>query len=79
MAFCTEIKIARQLQIHRGLFPVVPENVKGYDVEDIPEAIRAAKEIGWTRAGDKIIVANYELWDKPTVEQSMNLRVLRVR
>lgn len=37
MCFCTELKVARQLQIYRGLFPVLPPQLVGATVEDIPE------------------------------------------
>lgn len=49
MCFCTELKVARQLQLHRGLFPVLPPDMKGASVEDVAEAIRTAKEIGWIK------------------------------
>lgn len=116
MVFCSELKVARQLQLFRGLFPVLPPNLKGANVEDsalfssdgayslvmhmpdlasltnqpprptqsidpsraVPEAIRTAKEIGWVKAGDKVVVSNYEQWDDHSIKQSMNLRCLQV-
>lgn len=44
----------------------------------VPEAIRTAKEIGWVKAGDKVVVSNYEQWDDHSIKQSMNLRCLQV-
>jgi hypothetical protein len=44
MCFCTEAKIARQLQLYRGLFPVLPPNLQGASVQDIPEV--SGKRIG---------------------------------
>ena len=44
----------------------------------VPEAIRTAKEIGWVKAGDKVVVSNYELWEDAGIKQSMNLRCLQV-
>lgn len=79
MVFCSELKVARQLQIFRGLFPVLPPQMQGASVEDIPEAIRTAKEIGWVKAGDKVVVSNYELWEDAGIKQSMNLRVFPVQ
>jgi hypothetical protein len=40
------------------------------------QAIRTAKEIGWVKSGDKVVVANYELssWG-----QSNNVRVFKVQ
>lgn len=51
MTFCSDIKVARQLQIHRGLFPVVTDHELTQH-----EALRAAKKLGWARAGDVVIV-----------------------
>ena len=34
MVFCSELKVARQLQLFRGLFPVLPPNLQGATVED---------------------------------------------
>ena len=45
----------------------------------VPEAIRTAKEIGWVKPGDKVVVSNYELWDDLGIKQSMNLRVFPVQ
>lgn len=51
MCFCTEVKVARQLQIYRGLFPVVPLNMQGASVEDIPEVSKEHREASTLETG----------------------------
>ncbi len=58
MSFCTSEKVGRQLQLHKGIFPVVlgDEETK---YEDRPSAaLRYAKRIGWISSGDVVIVIN---------------------
>ncbi|RLN77593.1 hypothetical protein BBJ28_00000448 [Nothophytophthora sp. Chile5] len=54
MCFTQSKKVGRQLQIHRGLYPVVPV------VEDrrptTAEAIVHAKNLGWIVSGDRVVV-----------------------
>lgn len=54
MCFTASKKIGRQLQIHRGLYPVVP------DASDrrptTAEAIAAAKKMGWLVPGDRVVM-----------------------
>lgn len=68
MAFCLHPKSARQLNIHRGVYPVVgkgslsdspsPHRKHTHKHVDAKEAIVAAKEIGWLSGGDSVVVVN---------------------
>lgn len=54
MCFTHNKKIGRQLQVHRGLYPVVPENQDRRPTT--VEAIKAAKKMGWLVPGDRVVV-----------------------
>jgi pyruvate kinase len=54
MCFTTDLKVGRQLQIHRGLYPVVPDYLD--QVPTTAEAIAHAKKMGWLSAGDRVVV-----------------------
>lgn len=54
MCFTSNKKIGRQLQVHRGLYPVVPAN---HDRRPTTvEAITDAKKMGWLVPGDRVVV-----------------------
>ena len=60
MAFTASVKVARQLMLHRGIFPVALECSDSYDEhERVVEAIRTAKEVGWLKEGTR------SCWSKP--------------
>lgn len=77
MAFCLHPKTARQLSLHRGVFPVVGrgEIVHSWEAtlspyrnfahrhKDPKEAIAIAKEIGWVSVGDTVVVVSAEQGD----------------
>ncbi|KUF94262.1 hypothetical protein AM588_10009832 [Phytophthora nicotianae] len=54
MCFTTDLKVGRQLQIHRGLYPVVPDYLDR--APTTAEAIAHAKKMGWLSAGDRVVV-----------------------
>ncbi|KAJ0400800.1 hypothetical protein ATCC90586_008087 [Pythium insidiosum] len=54
MCFTPSKKIGRQLQIHRGLYPIVPEDTTRRPTSS--EAIVAAKNLGWLQAGDRVVL-----------------------
>ncbi|TYZ57950.1 hypothetical protein PybrP1_002019 [[Pythium] brassicae (nom. inval.)] len=54
MCFTHNKKIGRQLQVHRGLYPVVPENQDRRPTT--VEAIKDAKKMGWLEPGDRVVV-----------------------
>ncbi|KAH7491429.1 Pyruvate kinase [Phytophthora ramorum] len=54
MCFTTNLKVGRQLQIHRGLYPVVPDDLTRRPTT--AEAIAQAKKMGWLSSGDRVVV-----------------------
>ena len=50
MVFCSELKVARQLQLFRGLFPVLPPNLQGATVEDSESSSSWGSSFGWLLA-----------------------------
>jgi pyruvate kinase len=61
LAFCTQPAVARRLQLHRSIYPVLSQS--NLDPSSAAtrmgilraEAIRTAKELGWVRSGDRIV------------------------
>lgn len=53
MCFTNNKKVGRQLQIHRGLYPVVPESQHR---PTAAEAIVEAKKLGWLKPGDRVVL-----------------------
>ncbi|GMF43480.1 unnamed protein product [Phytophthora fragariaefolia] len=53
MCFTTNLKVGRQLQLHRGLYPVVPDNLDRRPTT--AEAIAHAKKMGWLSSGDRVV------------------------
>ncbi|DAZ93153.1 TPA: hypothetical protein N0F65_006352 [Lagenidium giganteum] len=54
MCFTPSRKIGRQLQIHRGLYPVVPADQTRRPTT--AEAIVDAKKMGWLESGDRVVI-----------------------
>ncbi|TDH74279.1 hypothetical protein CCR75_005070 [Bremia lactucae] len=54
MCFTTDQKVGRQLQIHRGLYPVVSSCLDRSPTT--AEAISHAKKMGWLSPGDRVVV-----------------------
>ncbi|CAH0513826.1 unnamed protein product [Peronospora belbahrii] len=63
MCFTTDKKVGRQLQIHRGLYPVVPDYLD--QAPTTAEAVAHAKKIGWLSSGDRVVVIS---GDKPSAD-----------
>ena len=61
LAFCTQAAVARRLQLHRSIYPVLSQSRldPGSAATRMgilrAEAIRTAKELGWARSGDRIV------------------------
>jgi pyruvate kinase len=62
LAFCTDIQVARRLQLHRSVKPVLFHSCMSTKSDDTwrmatlrGEAVRTAKEIGYIRNGDRVI------------------------
>ncbi|OQS06151.1 pyruvate kinase [Thraustotheca clavata] len=74
MCYTTSQKVGRQLQIHRGLYPIVaPTPCK----MNLQEAISTAKKLGWLHNGDQVVMLSS---DSPTgaVGQQYIMRVATV-
>ena len=61
LAFCTQAAVARRLQLHRSIYPVLSQSMLDPGSASTrmgilrADAIRTAKELGWARAGDRIV------------------------
>jgi pyruvate kinase len=61
LAFCTQAAVARRLQLHRSIYPVLSQSNLDPGSASTrmgilrAEAIRTAKELGWARSGDRIV------------------------
>jgi len=79
MAFMTNPKVGRQLQLHRGIFPVcVSEEAAAEAFRDPSEAVQSAKTLGWCRTGDRVVVV-YALPDSPCLEKTTTISVATVK
>ncbi|ETV97041.1 pyruvate kinase [Aphanomyces invadans] len=61
MSYTPSRKVGRQLQLHRGLYPVVSESMT------LEEALEDAVKMGWTKKGDKVVVLSND--DEETPQQ----------
>ena len=67
LAFCTDVQVARRLQLHRGVFPIMLQS----DVDPMApgtrmatlraEAMRTAVELGFAKSGDRVITVDRTL------------------
>jgi len=53
MCYATCRKVGRQLQLHRGLYPVVSSKST---LPTLAEAIANAKRMGWVKNGEKVVM-----------------------
>ncbi len=53
MCYTTSQKVGRQLQVHRGLYPIVAPTKCKMNLHD---AISTAKKLGWLHSGDKVVM-----------------------
>jgi len=64
LAFCTDAQVARRLQLHRGILPMMlqsdldPLSAKTRMASLRAEAMRTAVELGFARAGDRVITVD---------------------
>lgn len=54
-AFCPNSKIARRLQIHRGIHPIVSSSAV-----DAEEAVTQAKDMGYLHSGEEVVVVSMD-------------------
>ena len=67
LAFCTDVQVARRLQLHRGILPMMLQS----DLDPLSketrmgtlraEAMRTAVELGMAKAGDRVITVDRTL------------------
>jgi pyruvate kinase len=86
LAFCTDPQVARRLQLHRGVTPIMlqspfdplsPETSMGLLRA---EAIRTAKELGFVKSGDRLIIVDQSMGKSTDMhEVSHNMKVITLR
>lgn len=64
LAFCTDVLVARRLQLHRSLLPILLQTTMdpGSNMTRMgflrAEAVRTAKELGIVKAGDRVVTVD---------------------
>jgi pyruvate kinase len=87
LAFCTDIQVARRLQLHRSVKPILFHSCMSTKSEDgwrmatlRGEAVRTAKEIGIIRNGDRVIFMDRSKGKKGDMfEYSHNIKLSTIR
>lgn len=86
MAFCTDPQVARRLQLHRSVKPIVmqssldPGSAQTRMGDLRAEAIRTLKELGWAKAGDRIITVDRTKGkDQDMHDYAHNMKVITLR
>eukprot|EP00566_Odontella_aurita_P014770 CAMPEP_0113548376 /NCGR_PEP_ID=MMETSP0015_2-20120614/12860_1 /TAXON_ID=2838 /ORGANISM="Odontella" /LENGTH=521 /DNA_ID=CAMNT_0000449001 /DNA_START=153 /DNA_END=1714 /DNA_ORIENTATION=+ /assembly_acc=CAM_ASM_000160 len=82
LAFCTDVQVARRLQLHRSLTPVLLQSSLDPTCQHTrmgllrAEAIRTAKELGFARAGDRVVTVDRTVGKESDMHQfSHNMKV----
>ena len=87
LAFCTDIQVARRLQLHRSVKPILfhscmsTTSEAGWRMATLRgEAVRTAKEIGYIRNGDRVIFMDRSKGKKDDMfEYSHNIKLSTIR
>lgn len=64
LSFCTDAQVARRLQLHRSITPIMMQSTLDPNASSTSmsklraEAIRTAKELGFVKSGDRIILVD---------------------
>ena len=74
MCYAGSQKVGRQLQIHRGLYPIIHE---GAALPSVEQALENAQEMGWTQPGDAVVVV--EDADEAQLGANMTVRLVQVQ
>ena len=53
MCYVASQKVGRQLQVHRGLYPIIHETEAR---PTVPQALASAQEMGWVSQGNQVLV-----------------------
>eukprot|EP00934_Nitzschia_sp_Nitz4_P005961 Nitzschia sp. Nitz4//scaffold28_size193895//96997//99011//NITZ4_001659-RA/size193895-augustus-gene-0.309-mRNA-1//-1//CDS//3329545964//5951//frame0 len=62
ISFCTDVQVARRLQLHRAITPVMLQSTMDPRLASTrmgvlrTEAMRSAKELGFVKSGDRIVI-----------------------
>jgi pyruvate kinase len=51
--FCPTVKVARQLQVYRGIYPIIDP-----DSNDPEKALRDAQQLGCLQSGDEVVIVS---------------------
>ena len=86
LAFCTDPQVARRLQLHRSIYPILLQSKldPGCAATSMSilraEALRTAKELGFAKSGDRIVTLDRTKGrDHDMHEYSHNLKVVTLR
>jgi len=86
LAFCTNELVARRLQLHRSLIPMLLQSKLDPGIKTTKmgllraEAVRTAKELGLVRSGDRVVTVDRSAGkDHDPFEFSHNLKLSTIR
>jgi pyruvate kinase len=78
MAFCTSEKVGRQLQLHKGIFPVVLSSDTKF--HDRPAAaLTFAQNIGWIQSGSVVVMLNSEEDVRAKGDSHLAMKIVTVK
>jgi pyruvate kinase len=86
LAYCTDVQVARRLQLHRSIIPIMLQSEA--DPGDSStrmgylraEAVRTAKELGFAHSGDRIIMVDRTVGKSHDMHEfSHNMKVVTLR
>lgn len=85
-AFCTDPQVARRLQLHRSIKPLMLQSILDPGSSQTrmgflrAEAIRTLKEIGWAKTGDRVIMVDRTKGKEHDMhEYAHNMKVVTLR
>ena len=86
LAFCTDPQVARRLQLHRSIIPIMlqsnldPGSASTRMGDLRAEAVRTAKELGFTKTGDRIIMVDRTVGKPGDMhEYAHNMKVVTIK
>jgi pyruvate kinase len=86
LAFCTDAQVARRLQLHRSVIPIMLQSKldPGSSLTRMAtlraEAIRTSKELGFTKVGDRVIFVDRTAGKPGDMHEfSHNMKIITVR
>jgi pyruvate kinase len=85
-AFCTDAQVARRLQLHRAIMPIMLQSTLDPNSPTTSmsklraEAIRTARELGFVKPGDRVILVDRTRGKKhDTFDYSHNMKVITIK